>query len=105
MQTLNPNKTGLLFGTLLGASHAIWASFVALGWAQAIVNFVLWMHMIKPVYVVAPFSLWIAVILIAVTGAMGYFGGFVLAALWNWLDREPHRLAAHHAGTLTPAAR
>src|SRR5690348_1128999 len=104
MQTLNANKTGLLFGTFLGASHAIWASLVALGWAQAIVDFVFWMHMIKPIYVIAPFNLWIALILIAVTGAIGYVGGFVLAALWNWLHREP-RLAAQHAGTLTPAAR
>lgn len=96
MKTLNPNKTGLVFGTLLGAWHVVWVVFVALGWAQAIVDFVFWMHMIKPVYVIGPFNFWIALILIAVTGAIGYFGGFVLATLWNWLHPEPHQVATQH---------
>jgi len=105
MQKLNPNKTGLVFGTLIGAWHAIWAAFIALGWAQAIVDFFFWVHMIKPVYVVGSFSFSIALLLIAVTGAIGYVGGFVLAAVWNWLHREPHQLAAQHTGKLTPAPR
>ena len=105
MQTLNPNKAGLVFGTLLGAWHAIWAVFVVLSWAQAVVNFVFWMHMIKPVYVIGSFNFWIALILIAVTGAIGYIGGFFLAALWNWLHREPRQLLASHAERLTPAPR
>jgi hypothetical protein len=90
---------------LLGAWHAIWAALVALGWAQAIVNFVFWMHMIKPVYVIGSFNVWIALILIAVTGAIGYVGGFVLAVLWSWLHREPRPIVAQHAESLTPAPR
>jgi len=99
---LNPNKTGLAFGTLLAAWHGMWSIFVALGWAQAIVNFVFWMHMIKPVYVIGPFSFWIALILIVVTGALGYIAAFMLAALWNWLHREQHRSAAQHPGNFAP---
>ena len=102
MQTLNPNKAGLAFGTLLATWHGIWSIFVALGWAQAIVNFLFWMHMIKPVYVIGPFSFWVALILITVTGAFGYGGGFLLAALWNWLHREQHQGAAQHAGRFAP---
>ena len=98
MQTLNLNRTGLVFGTLLGAFHLVWAVFVALGWAQALIDFVFWMHMIKPVYVIGPFSIGTALILVAVTGAIGYFGGLVLAAVWNWLHREPHAAATRHAG-------
>ena len=104
MQTLSPNKTGLVFGTFLGAWHTIWAALVAVGWAQPIINFVFWMHMIKPVYVIGPFSFWIALMLIAVTATIGYVGGLVLAALWNRLNRE-RQLAAQHAGKLTPAPR
>lgn len=100
MQTLNPNKAGLVFATLLGVWHAIWSIFVAAGWAQAIINFVFWMHMIKPVYVIGPFSFLTAFILIIVTGAIGYIGGFVLALLWNWLHREQHQVAVQHAGRL-----
>ena len=102
MQTLNPNKTGLAFGTLLAAWHGMWSIFVALGWAQAIINFVFWMHMIKPVYVIGPFSFWIALILISVTGALGYVGGVMLAALWNWMHRQQHPVAAQPAGRLAP---
>jgi hypothetical protein len=105
MQTLNPNKTGIVFGTMLGAWHAIWAAFIALGWAQAIIDFVFWIHMIRPVYVIGPFNIGIAFLLIAVTGAIGYIGGFVLASLWNWLHRESHQAATHHAEGLTPAPR
>lgn len=102
MQAFNPNKTGLVIGTLLSLWHAIWSIFVAVGWAQAIVNFAFWIHMIKPVYVIGPFSFWIALILITVTGAIGYISGFALAALWNWLHREQHQVTAQHAGRLAP---
>ena len=94
MRQLNPTTTGLVHGTLLGACHAIWAAFVAIGWAQPIVDFVFWMHMIRPVYVIGPFHLWIALILIAVTAAIGYVGGFVLAILGTWLHQEPRQVAA-----------
>ena len=104
MQTINLNKTGLVFGTLLAACHAIWAAFVGLGWAQAITDFVFWMHMIKPVYVIGPFNFWIALVLIVVTGAIGYAGGFILAAMWNWLQREARQLASEARG-LTAAPR
>jgi len=103
MQTLNTNKTGLVLGTFLGACHTIWAALVAVGWAQPIINFVFWMHMIKPVYVIGPFSFWIALMLISVTTAIGYVGGIVLAALWNRLQREP-QLTAQHAGRFAAAA-
>jgi hypothetical protein len=98
METINRNRTGLVFGTFLGGWHFMWVVLVALGWAQAVVDFVLRIHMIKPVYVVEPFNFWIATMLIALTGAIGYFGGFVLAALWNWLHREGHGEAHQHAG-------
>jgi hypothetical protein len=105
MPTLNPNKTGIIFGTMLVTWHAIWVAFIALGWAQAIIDFVLWIHMIKPVYVIGPFNILIALILIAVTGAFGYAGGFVLATLWNWLHREPLHVATQRVEGLAPAPR
>jgi hypothetical protein len=87
METVNPNKVGLVFGALLGGWHTIWAALVALGWAQAIVNFVFWMHFIKPIYVIDEFKAWIALVLIAVTATIGYVMGCILAALWNWIHR------------------
>lgn len=87
MESVNPNKVGLVFGALLGGWHTVWAALVALGWAQAIVNFVFWMHFIKPIYVIGEFKAWIALVLIAVTATIGYVMGCILATLWNWIHR------------------
>ncbi len=88
METISPNKAGIVLGLLLGGWHALWAALVALGWAQEIANFIFWIHMIKPVYVVEEFRLWIALILVAVTSCIGYIMGSILAALWNWIHRS-----------------
>jgi hypothetical protein len=48
-----------------------------LGWAQPIIDFIFWAHMIRPVYVIKPFDPVAAVTLIIVTAAIGYIFGFV----------------------------
>jgi hypothetical protein len=83
----NPNKTGLVFGLLLGGWHTLWAALVAFGWAQPVLNFVLWLHFIRPIYVIDEFHLNIAVGLIAITATIGYVIGFIAASLWNAIHR------------------
>lgn len=87
MERVSPNKVGLVFAVLLGGWHTLWAALVALGWAQPVINFVFWMHFIKPIYVIGEFKAWIALVLIAVTATIGYIMGSILAALWNWIHR------------------
>jgi hypothetical protein len=87
MGTVNTNRAGLVVGTLIGGWHLLWALLVAAGWAQGFLDFVFWMHFLKPPYVVGAFHAWIAVILIAVTAAIGYVVGYILGVLWNWIHR------------------
>ncbi len=87
MGTVNPNKAGLVLGTLLGGWHFLWAVLVAAGWAQAVLNFVFWMHFIKPPYTVGPFSAGIALVLILVTSVIGYAAGYILGVLWNAIHK------------------
>lgn len=88
MGTVNPNKAGLVLGTLIGAWHLIWGVLVAVGWAQAILNFVFWIHFLAPPFSVQQFQPGLALILILVTGAIGYVMGYVLGVLWNWINRD-----------------
>ena len=56
-------------------------------WAQPLIDFVFWMHFIKPVYVVGTFNAGTALILIAVTSGVGYALGWIFGVLWNWIHR------------------
>jgi hypothetical protein len=87
MGIVNPNKAGLVLGSLMGGWHALWALLVAGGFAQSVLDFVFWMHFLKPPYVVGPFHPGVALILIVVTTAIGYVVGYVFGLLWNWLHR------------------
>ena len=87
MTNVNPHKAGLVLGALLGGWHLLWALFVAFGWAQALLNFVFWLHFLVPPYTVAEFHVWIAVVLVLVTVTIGYVVGYVFGVLWNWIHR------------------
>lgn len=78
---------GLAVGAFLGLFHLGWAVLVALGWAQALMDFVLSLHMVHLSYVVGPFDLGMAAGLVAFTAVVGYVGGYIAALLWNWTHK------------------
>jgi hypothetical protein len=88
MKVIHPVRAGIALGALIGAWHLCWTLLVATGWAQSLIDFIFWMHFIKPVYVIAPFNLGIAVILIAVTSVIGFVVAYVFSLLWNRLHRS-----------------
>ena len=85
MSPISEHKAGLMFGALLAGWHLLWAIVVAVGWGQPLLDFVLWMHFIKPTFVIDTFSIGRALTLIAVTAAIGYCGGYLGALIWNRL--------------------
>ena len=80
---ISPIKAGLVLGAFVGAWHLCWAILVALGAAQAIIDFVFWMHFIKPVFAIEPFDGIRAAVLVVITGAAGFVIGAVFAVIWN----------------------
>jgi len=84
---MNVCKAGLVLGFVLGGFHLCWTILVALGWAQPVIDFVFWMHFIKPIYVIEPFAIARASILIVATAGIGFVIGSVFALVWNALHK------------------
>ncbi len=80
---MSVGKAGLALGIVMGGWHLCWSILVAVGWAQPLIDFVFWMHFIKPIYVIEPFALARAAILIGVTSGVGFVIGSVFALVWN----------------------
>jgi hypothetical protein len=79
---------GLVVAASIGGWHFVWSVLVLIGWAQPIIDFIFWAHMIKPVYFVKPFDSGAAVALIVITSVIGYIFGLLGAAIWNGLHRR-----------------
>jgi hypothetical protein len=88
MGNIDPNRAGLVLGALLGSWHLLWSLLVALGVAQPLIDFLFWIHFIRPVYVIEPFAIGRAAILVLVTAGIGYITGFVFGKLWNRIHRS-----------------
>ena len=86
-QHINPAKAGLSLGALLGGLHLVWSVLIGLGWAQGLVNFSMWAHMVSAPTVTLPFDLSAAVTVIVVAAIWGTVIGYAFATIWNHLHR------------------
>lgn len=84
---LQERQVALAVGVFIGGWHLVWSLLIALGLAQGWLDFIFGLHMINNPLVVAPFNMGTAVLLIAVTFAVGYAVGLIFAKLWNYLHR------------------
>ncbi|KKP89814.1 MAG: hypothetical protein UR91_C0001G0003 [Candidatus Nomurabacteria bacterium GW2011_GWC2_35_8] len=80
---INKNKTGLTFGFLISFFHLVWSLLVAFGLAQALLNFILSVHMIITPVMIMPFDFVKAITLVVVTFIVGYVFGWLMAFFWN----------------------
>ncbi|MBS0560887.1 MAG: hypothetical protein JSR21_12600 [Proteobacteria bacterium] len=82
-QLLGVNRAGLAFALLLGGFHLVWALLVAARMAQPLIDFVFWLHFIRPAFVIEEFDPFRAAGLVLFTSAVGYLTGAAFALLWN----------------------
>lgn len=80
---LNEQKAALALGLFTGGLHLVWSILVMLGFAQTLINWSFSLHMLGNPFLVQPFSLNNALILIIVTFAVGYASGYLFALVWN----------------------
>ena len=85
---ISPIKCGLVLGAVFGLWHLSWSLIVASGWGQRLVDFVLWMHFIKPVYAIEAFDPTIAIVLVALTAVIGFVIGAAFCVVWNWFSER-----------------
>jgi hypothetical protein len=84
---INVGKAGLVLGAVIGGWHLCWSALVALKWAQPVIDFIFWIHFIKPIYVIEPFNVTRAAILLIVTAGVGFLFGSVFALIWNTVHK------------------
>lgn len=87
MKELNVNKVALSVGFFIGGWHVVWSILVALGWAQAVINFIFGLHMLSVPVQVQPFNITTAGLLVVVTFTVGYVGGKIFATVWNTVHK------------------
>lgn len=85
---LDPQKTGLVTGSLAGLVHAVWSLMVFLGLAQGWMDWVFSLHFLENPFTVGTFNLVTALILIVVTSIVGFVAGFVFANIWNYWQKK-----------------
>lgn len=84
---LKVQKTALVLGVFFGLVHVMWSVLVLLGFAQPLMDFIFWAHMIVNPYHVTGFTLTQSIVLIIVTFGVGYLVGWFFAVLWNKLHK------------------
>ena len=88
MNVISKHKAGFALGAFFGLGHVLWSALVVIGLAQPLLDLIFRLHFIRPPYTVGAFNLGTAVLLIVVTTAVGYGGGWVIAAIWNWVQQR-----------------
>ena len=87
MKEMNVQKVALTLAVFFAGAHLMWSVLIILGWAQPLMDFIFWAHMIDNPYHISGFTLMQSGVLIVVTFGVGYLLGWVFAWLWNTLHK------------------
>lgn len=85
---LDRNKVGLIVGVFMGLLHLTWSILVAIGLAQAFMNWIYSLHFLTNPFRITIFNPMTAIILLIVTFVFGYIFGYVFAGLWDMVQKK-----------------
>ena len=85
-ENLSPIDAGILLGLLFGTIHLFWIGLIFLQYAQGFLDFIFWIHFIKPFFEVESFDVVRSLILLSVTAFTGFTVGYSLARIFNTLN-------------------
>ncbi len=80
---VHANRFGLTFGFFIAFWHLVWVILIALGIAQAYMDWIFGLHMIEPSLTIGDFDFTKAFMLVVMTFVIGYVFGLVLGVIWK----------------------
>ena len=83
MSKVSEKQVALTLGSFAALVHLVWSIFIAAGIGQALVDWIIGLHMVSFQFTVGAFNLVTAITLIVVTFVLGSLIGYVLATIWN----------------------
>lgn len=84
---VNPKKVAMVGAIVLGGWHLVWSLLVALNWAQTLVDFSMWAHMVHMAVLIGPFDVSAAATVVVIASIVGYCIGYMFATVWNKVHR------------------
>lgn len=90
MNKVSAHKVGLVLGGMFAIFHVVWAFLVFAGLAKSFLDWILGLHFLNFQYSINSFVLLDALILVIVTGVIGYIMGNICGWLWNLAHRAAH---------------
>lgn len=86
-EKISRNRAALTVGLFIALLHAIWAIVVAIAPSamQGYLNWIFPMHFINNVFLIMPFNILNAIILVIMAFIGGYVFGWLFACIWDWL--------------------
>jgi len=85
---VDPIDAGMIGCIIMLSIHLIWSAFVFFGVAQVVVDYLFWIHFIKPAYQVEKFNIYVAIYLLITVSCIGFIAGYVITKASNLLSYD-----------------
>ena len=83
--SINPIDAGLVGSITMILIHLAWLALVLVNLAKPLLDYLLWLHFIQPVFEVQAFDIYRALNLIIIVACIGFVVGYLFAKAFNLL--------------------